>query len=128
MDRNEQPCAIQGLLDIIGTATEPVYGFRSLLRFKAKFQPVYEPLYLIYPDPAPLGPIIIAIRRAYLPHLTSGQALRLLAKLRWSPATAVSAGGLLNASPANGPAATPTTGFAPTVSTPPSAHSSASPV
>lgn len=83
------------------------------------FQPVYEPLYLIYPDPAPLGPIIIAIRRAYLPQL---------AKLRWSAATAVSAGGLLNASPANGPAATPTTGFAPTVSTPPSAHSSASPV
>ena len=105
LDRSEQPCALQGLLDMIGTAIEPVYGFRSLLRFKAKFQPVYEPLYLIYPDPAALGPIVIAIGRAYLPHLTSRQALRLLAKLRWSPAAAVSGGGQLNPSPANGPAA-----------------------
>ncbi|HTW00806.1 MAG TPA: DUF2156 domain-containing protein [Streptosporangiaceae bacterium] len=94
LDRSEQPCAIQGLLDIIGTAIEPVYGFRSLLRFKAKFQPEYEPLYLIYPDPAALGPIVIAIGRAYLPSLTSRQALRLLAKLRWSPGTAAPAGQL----------------------------------
>jgi lysylphosphatidylglycerol synthetase-like protein (DUF2156 family) len=92
LDRSEQPGAVQGLLDLIGTAIEPVYGFRSLLRFKAKFQPEYEPLYLIYPDPAALGPIVIAIGRAYLPNLTSRQALRLLAKLRWSPGTAVSAG------------------------------------
>jgi hypothetical protein len=87
IDRGEQPCALQRLLDRIATAMEPVYGFQSLLRFKAKFQPVYEPLYLTYPDPAALGPIAIAIGRAYLPHLTSRQALRLLTKLRW-PATA----------------------------------------
>jgi len=61
---------------------EPVYGFQSLLAFKAKFQPVYQPLYLTYPDPAALGSIATAIGRAYLPHLTSRQALRLLAKLR----------------------------------------------
>jgi phosphatidylglycerol lysyltransferase len=94
LDRSEQPGPVQGLLDLIGTAIEPVYGFRSLLRFKAKFQPEYEPLYLIYPDPAALGPIVIAIGRAYLPNLTSRQALRLLAKLRWSSGTAVSAGQL----------------------------------
>jgi phosphatidylglycerol lysyltransferase len=105
LDRSEQPRAVQGLLDMIGSAIEPVYGFRSLLRFKAKFQPVYEPLYLIYPDPAALGPIVIAIGRAYLPHLTSRQALRLLAKLRWSPATAVAGGGQPNPSPASGPTA-----------------------
>jgi hypothetical protein len=35
-----------------------------------------------YPDPAALGPIAIAISRAYLPHLTSRQGLRLLAKMR----------------------------------------------
>jgi lysylphosphatidylglycerol synthetase-like protein (DUF2156 family) len=100
LDRSEQPGAVQGLLDLIGTAIEPVYGFRSLLRFKAKFQPVYEPLYLVYPDPAALGPIAIAIGRAYLPHLTSRQALRLLAKLRWSPASAP--GGQRSPSPADG--------------------------
>jgi hypothetical protein len=60
---------------------EPVYGFRSLLHFKAKFQPLYQPLYLAYPDPAALGSIAAAIGRAYLPHLTSRQALHLLTKL-----------------------------------------------
>ena len=82
LDRGEQPCALQRLLDTIATAMEPVYGFQSLLHFKAKFQPVYQPLYLAYPDPAALGSIATAIGRAYLPHLTSRQALRLLTKLR----------------------------------------------
>jgi lysylphosphatidylglycerol synthetase-like protein (DUF2156 family) len=82
LDRGEQPGALQRLLDMIANTMEPVYGFQSLLHFKAKFQPVYEPLYLAYPDPAALGSIATAIGRAYLPHLTSRQALRLLTKLR----------------------------------------------
>ena len=88
LDRGEQPRALQRLLDMIATTMEPVYGFQSLLRFKAKFQPVFEPLYLTYPDPAALGPIAIAIGRAYLPHLTSREALRLLTKLRRPAAAA----------------------------------------
>jgi lysylphosphatidylglycerol synthetase-like protein (DUF2156 family) len=83
LDRGEQPCAVQRMLDMIATAMEPAYGFQSLRVFKAKFQPVYEPLYLTYPDPAALGAIAIAISRAYLPHLTSRQGLRMLAKIRW---------------------------------------------
>ncbi len=82
LDRGEQPCALQRLLDMIANAMEPVYGFQSLLHFKAKFQPAYQPLYLTYPDPAALGSIATAIGRAYLPHLTPRQALRLLTKLR----------------------------------------------
>jgi len=82
LDRGEHPSALQRLLDTIAITMEPVYGFQSLLRFKAKFQPVYQPLYLTYPDPAALGSIATAICRAYLPHLTSRQALCLLAKLR----------------------------------------------
>jgi phosphatidylglycerol lysyltransferase len=89
LDRGEQPCAAQRMLDMIGNAMEPAYGFQSLRHFKAKFQPVYEPLYMSYPDPAALGPIAIAISRAYLPHLTSRQGLRLLAKMR-RPTPAVS--------------------------------------
>jgi len=58
-----------------------VYGFQSLLHFKAKFQPDYQPLYLTYPDPAALASIAAAISRAYLPHLTPRQALHLLTKL-----------------------------------------------
>jgi lysylphosphatidylglycerol synthetase-like protein (DUF2156 family) len=82
VDRGEQPCVAQHLLDMIGSTVEPVYGFRSLLRFKAKFQPEYQPLYLTYPDPAAIGSVATAIGRAYLPRLTSRQALRLLTRLR----------------------------------------------
>jgi phosphatidylglycerol lysyltransferase len=83
LDRGEQPCTVQILLDMMASTMEPVYGFKSLLQFKAKFQPVYHPLYLTYPDPAALGAIAAAISRAYLPHLTSRQGLRLLTKIRW---------------------------------------------
>jgi phosphatidylglycerol lysyltransferase len=85
LDRGEQPCAVQRLLDMFANAMEPVYGFQSLLQFKDKFHPVYQPLYLAYPDPAAIGSIATAIGRAYLPHLTSWQALRLLTKLRRPP-------------------------------------------
>jgi lysylphosphatidylglycerol synthetase-like protein (DUF2156 family) len=100
LDRGEQLCAVQRLLDIFANAMEPVYGFQSLLQFKDKFHPVYQPLYLTYPDPAAIGSIATAIGRAYLPHLTSRQALRLLTKLRWphtSRGPVAAKGGILNA-------------------------------
>ncbi|SEM03717.1 bifunctional lysylphosphatidylglycerol flippase/synthetase MprF [Streptacidiphilus jiangxiensis] len=77
MDRGEQAAPLQRLLDVLGRALEPAYGFRSLLHFKAKFQPTYLPLYLVYPDPAQLPAIANAIGKAYLPHVTTGQMLRL---------------------------------------------------
>ena len=82
LDRGEQSRALQRLLDMIANTIEPVYGFQSQLHLKAKFQPLDQPLYQTYPDPAALGPIATAIGRAYLPHLTSRQALRLLTKPR----------------------------------------------
>ena len=60
---------------------EPVYGFQSLLEFKAKFQPTYQPLWMAYPDPAALPGIANAITKSYLPHLTARQGTRLLRKL-----------------------------------------------
>ncbi|MDK7163105.1 MULTISPECIES: DUF2156 domain-containing protein [unclassified Winkia] len=54
-------------LDRVGRMLEPVYGFRSLARFKAKFQPAYEPMYLLVPDVAELPAVGFAIGRAYLP-------------------------------------------------------------
>ncbi len=83
LDRGGQPSAPQDLLTMIASTIEPVYGFQSLLRFKAKFQPAYQPLYLAYPDPAALASIATAIGRAYLPRLTARQVLHLLTKLRW---------------------------------------------
>ena len=65
------------LLELAGRTMEPVYGFRSLLAFKAKFQPRYRPLWLVYPGAADLPRIARAISAAYLPHVSLGQATRL---------------------------------------------------
>ncbi|MBV8931270.1 MAG: DUF2156 domain-containing protein, partial [Kutzneria sp.] len=81
LDRGEQVTALQRILDVTGKALEPVYGFRSLLSFKAKFQPEYRPLYMAYPDSSTLPVIGNAIGRAYLPEITPSQGLRLLRKL-----------------------------------------------
>jgi phosphatidylglycerol lysyltransferase len=56
---------------------EPVYGFRSLLHFKAKFQPMPRPLWLFYPAATDLPRIAQAVGRAYLPEMSPRQALRL---------------------------------------------------
>lgn len=82
LDRGARPDALQRLLDLSGRTLEPVYGFRSLLRFKAKFQPTYRPLYMTYPDAAALPAIATAITRAYLPRLRVSQSLRLMQQLR----------------------------------------------
>lgn len=73
LDRGERPPALQKLLDGAGRRLEPVYGFRSLLAFKAKFQPEYRPWFLAYPETAALPAIGNALARAYLPDLTPRQ-------------------------------------------------------
>ncbi|WAP51930.1 DUF2156 domain-containing protein [Arthrobacter sp. ATA002] len=69
---------LDSVLDLLGTTLEPVYGFRSLLAFKAKFQPRYVPLYLAYSDPASLPAIGNAVARAYLPRMSLAQGLTLV--------------------------------------------------
>jgi phosphatidylglycerol lysyltransferase len=81
LDRGEPGDALQRLLDLAGRSLEPVYGFRSLLAFKAKFQPEYRPLFLAYPDPAALPRIGTAIGRAYLPHVGPRQFGRLVRRV-----------------------------------------------
>lgn len=61
------PGPLDRVLASLGGALEPVYGFRSLLRFKAKFRPVLQPLHLVVRDPLALPTIGVAIARAYLP-------------------------------------------------------------
>ena len=58
---------LDGFLDRLGGRLEPYYGFRSLHAFKAKFQPRFEPLFLVFPDAAALPRIGMALSRAYLP-------------------------------------------------------------
>jgi lysylphosphatidylglycerol synthetase-like protein (DUF2156 family) len=70
------------VLALVGTMLEPVYGFRSLLRFKRKFSPALEPMHLVVPDPVALPAVGVAIARCYLPTLTVAQATRALAPRR----------------------------------------------
>jgi lysylphosphatidylglycerol synthetase-like protein (DUF2156 family) len=78
LDRGQRPDAVDRLLDLTGRALEPVYGFRSLLAFKAKFRPEYRPLYMSYPDAAVLPAVATAITRAYLPDLGAARAVNLI--------------------------------------------------
>ncbi|WP_256336120.1 bifunctional lysylphosphatidylglycerol flippase/synthetase MprF [Microbacterium sp. cf332] len=70
------------LLDLLGGLLEPAYGFRSLLNFKRKFQPEFVPLWAVYPDPAMLPALGVALTRCYLPTLTLPQAVRMAGGLR----------------------------------------------
>ncbi len=69
------------ILDVVGHALEPVYGFRSLAAFKSRFQPEYRALYLYYQDPLQLPAIGRALTRAYLPGLSLRQGARLVREL-----------------------------------------------
>lgn len=74
------PSAVDVVLARACERLEPLYGFRTLSAFKAKFQPRLEPLYLVYPGDSSLPRIAVALTRAYLPEVR----LRDLAVLRQS--------------------------------------------
>jgi len=69
------------ILDLVGHALEPVYGFRSLAAFKSRFKHEYRAHYLYYQDPLHLPAIGRALTRAYLPGLSLAQGARLVRKL-----------------------------------------------
>ena len=70
--------SLDGMLEWLATALEPVYGFASLLSFKSKFHPEFRTLYLAYRDPATLPRIGSAIARAYLPDASSREYVALV--------------------------------------------------
>ncbi|MFC7449945.1 bifunctional lysylphosphatidylglycerol flippase/synthetase MprF [Rhodococcus daqingensis] len=76
--RSALSTVLDRLLDVLGKTLEPVYGFRSLLAFKSKFQPEYVPMHMTFADPAALPSIGNAIGRAYLPEVSVGQGVRLV--------------------------------------------------
>jgi phosphatidylglycerol lysyltransferase len=82
VDRDAAPDPLQRFLDLLSRTLEPVYGFRSLLDFKTKFQPEYHPRWMAYPDPVALPSIANAITRCYLPRLSARQVAGLVRKLR----------------------------------------------
>lgn len=58
---------VEQVLDRVAGMIEPLYGFRSLHRFKQKFNPRAASLYLLYRDEGDLPRIGMALTRAYLP-------------------------------------------------------------
>ncbi|MFF2388349.1 bifunctional lysylphosphatidylglycerol flippase/synthetase MprF [Agromyces sp. NPDC058104] len=72
---------IDGWLDHLGAMLEPAYGFRSLHRFKQKFRPRAEPLYLLFADEGDLARIGLALARAYLPDASMPELVRMGASL-----------------------------------------------
>ncbi|MBB6392921.1 bifunctional lysylphosphatidylglycerol flippase/synthetase MprF [Microbacterium thalassium] len=64
---------IADLSDKLADALEPVYGFRSLHRFKEKFHPRYETMHLLFRDEADLPRIGAGLTRAFLPDATLRQ-------------------------------------------------------
>ncbi|MGA0566093.1 bifunctional lysylphosphatidylglycerol flippase/synthetase MprF [Rathayibacter sp. KR2-224] len=80
--------AIEAVLALLASSLEAMYGFRSLLAFKRKFQPELRPLLLAYPDPVSLPVIGLALLRAYLPGLTVRDAMTLLGRQRGEPVAA----------------------------------------
>ncbi len=75
-DGTAERATLERLLDQVGEAMEPLYGFRSLESFKQKFRPRHEPVLLVFPDEAALPRIGLALTSAYLP----GASLRDLAR------------------------------------------------
>ncbi|HWI31486.1 MAG TPA: phosphatidylglycerol lysyltransferase domain-containing protein [Microbacterium sp.] len=65
--------AIASLLGQLSASLEPVYGFKSLHQFKTKFNPRYEPIYLLYRDEGDLSRIAAGLTRAFLPDATLRQ-------------------------------------------------------
>ncbi|HEV7565252.1 MAG TPA: DUF2156 domain-containing protein [Microbacteriaceae bacterium] len=77
-EREDEPTAMDRVLGYLSSSLEPVYGFRSLLKFKRKFQPEFRPLIMAYPDPVTLPLIGAALVRAYLPGISVRQAANLV--------------------------------------------------
>lgn len=73
---------LDAILQILGKALEPVYGFSSLLRFKAKFKPDYQPVFLTVPDITSLPTVGLAIAHAYVPNMTAKDMLHMAQSMR----------------------------------------------
>lgn len=76
-----EPTVMTRLSEFLAKTLEPAYGFSSLFRFKAKFNPTYETISMAYPDPLALPAIGIAVGRAYLPDVSPKEAIALVKTL-----------------------------------------------
>jgi lysylphosphatidylglycerol synthetase-like protein (DUF2156 family) len=73
--------ALGRFLALLGRGLEPVYGFRSLAAFKARFRPRHRTLYMMYQDPLWLPWIGRAVTEAYMPNTSLRQTAKLLREI-----------------------------------------------
>ncbi|RSX50657.1 hypothetical protein D2E23_1322 [Bifidobacterium callimiconis] len=73
---------LQHVLMAVADIIEPVYGFHSLFRFKKKFQPQEQGVYICYPDSSRLVQIALAVVQSYLPGMKPADVVRFVKALR----------------------------------------------
>lgn len=81
-EEGSSSAALDFILELLGKTLEPVYGFRSLLRFKAKFRPTYDPVFLTIPDVSSLATVGLAIGHAYLPNMSARDMAHMVSAIR----------------------------------------------
>lgn len=78
LHRGEAASLLQWVLGKVYEKSQTYYDFRSLFRYKQKFQPEWESIYLIHRGLTGLPAIAAALIRAYLPGLGLTEAARLV--------------------------------------------------
>lgn len=73
----DEPDTMDRLLGFLARTLEPAYGFASLFKFKSKFNPTYETIYMAYADPVALPAIGNALGKAYLPDANAREYIAL---------------------------------------------------
>ncbi|HET9017647.1 MAG TPA: phosphatidylglycerol lysyltransferase domain-containing protein [Thermomicrobiaceae bacterium] len=79
VSRDGEGRTLERALAVVADRLDALYNFGSLYDFKRKFQPRWEPLYLVHPGAASLPRIGYAVLRAYLPELSLEDVRALLA-------------------------------------------------
>jgi len=78
LDRDESSSWIPWILGKVYEHSHTYYDFRSLFRYKDKFRPDWESIYLVHRGLATLPTVAAALLHAYLPDLNLVRATRLL--------------------------------------------------
>lgn len=78
----EPTTMLEQILARVSSYLEPLYGFKSLAAFKRKFHPQHQQWVLGYRDELALPSIALAVSKAYLPDLHTGDVVSIARSMR----------------------------------------------
>ena len=78
LDRAETTSLLHWILGKVYEKSDTYYDFRSLFRYKGKFQPDWESVFLYHRGLTTLPAVAAALMQAYLPDLRIAEATKLL--------------------------------------------------